>query len=276
MGLKNARRADRRKGRKSLQRDVIVEAINEEVEMQAKQDTETLKTIVVTNETLDQVKTLMLKTVSYRSKLMLDPKTDIKEWFPFIFIHSELVIFLCDVLAYSDILFRTECFSYSQIGFDFDARFPNVNSDGLLNNWITVKGRVREILEKQYKFVIKSSWPEDIEDFLALLKLMSATNRTTMAGIVGYNKAVEKLIVFQQVRNNDLVFERVFYFLTITFSLHILLFGKVGTAPKLMVSENRKHPFIIACGQSMNDITHFYFQVEKHLIPVSKHTAQHQ
>lgn len=42
-------------------------------------------------------------------------------------------------------------------------------------------------------------WPNHIEDFLALLKLMCATSKVNLGQIVGFNKAVERLICFERV-----------------------------------------------------------------------------
>lgn len=50
-----------------------------------------LKTTVVTDSNLAQIKEKMVETMAYRIKLMNDQRMDIKESFPFLFVSVELV-----------------------------------------------------------------------------------------------------------------------------------------------------------------------------------------
>lgn len=44
---------------------------------------------------------------------------------------------------------------------------------------------------------------------------------------------------------------------------------QTGTARKELIDEGNKSPYIIACGETQEMISHFFIDVDKHLIDVS-------
>lgn len=70
-----------------------------------------------------------------------------------------------------------------------------------LDQWPNLRKRLNYILNNQYKSSIQTLWPKDIQDILILLKLVhtKATGRN-LQSIVGFNKSIDKLIVFREVR----------------------------------------------------------------------------
>lgn len=92
VGLKNARRAERKKGRPSLPRTVVIDNLDEDEDEKAKQEMEHLKSLIVNDENMNEIKDLIVSTIPFRNKLMCDPKTNLKEWFPFFFTCVDLVI----------------------------------------------------------------------------------------------------------------------------------------------------------------------------------------
>lgn len=51
-------------------------------------------------------------------------------------------------------------------------------------------------------------------------------------------------------------------------SIDISFIRKIGTAPNQMMRRENDHPYIVAYGSSRENISRFYIEVEKHLIPV--------
>lgn len=50
-----------------------------------------LKCTVVNNDNMNQIRAKLIETMKYRSELMKDPKTDIRESFPYFFVSTDLV-----------------------------------------------------------------------------------------------------------------------------------------------------------------------------------------
>lgn len=141
IALKNSRRADRMRNRLSVPRTVIVETANEEDDAAAIESMNYLKALVVNDQNMDEIKQQLINTQAYRSKLMRDVDTDIKEEFPFFFADPKLVntshVFI------EDPKYQT---SHFQVLFDFIQRFPTARSDGLIEAWSKYNDSVRKIL----------------------------------------------------------------------------------------------------------------------------------
>lgn len=80
--------------------------------------------------------------------------------------------------------------------------FPVAKSDAFLQLWPKYELHLREILTQDYKLCVQTIWPKEIENILVLLKLFPAKSvgRNT-SNILSFNKAVDKLIIFHEVRN---------------------------------------------------------------------------
>lgn len=63
----------------------------EYTESDAKEDFEILKSTVVNDENIDMIQKKLVLTQNYRTQIMSNMKTDLKESFPYFFVRSELV-----------------------------------------------------------------------------------------------------------------------------------------------------------------------------------------
>lgn len=87
--------------------DRPVRDINDE-----KIDFDILKTVVISDETIDFVKEKIILTQSYRTQILSDMKVDLRESFPYFFVQPELVsvlFLLCSIPSISVIRFDRFC-----------------------------------------------------------------------------------------------------------------------------------------------------------------------
>lgn len=89
--------------------------------------------------------------------------------------------------------------------FEYEDRFKNVESQSFLENWKSYSIAIKELLETQYdSSVFVTTWPEDIENILALLKLFpsSKVGKNCLANRATFHRATSKLFVFRTVNIN--------------------------------------------------------------------------
>jgi hypothetical protein len=87
--------------------------------------------------------------------------------------------------------------------FDFAERFKDKSRGDLALFWLEHRDNLVNVLQVQYpskKFT--TDWPEEINDFFILIKLLPIVGRCA-PGVrrETFPKAIEKLVVFHAVRN---------------------------------------------------------------------------
>lgn len=90
-----------------------------------------------------------------------------------------------------------------QILLDFADAFKDVNTNILVDSWPTIRNDLKQILQQQYKSeAFHTEWPEEINDFLILLKLLPLKNvgKNVLASKDTFVNSVKKLIKFYDVR----------------------------------------------------------------------------
>lgn len=88
---------------------------------------------------------------------------------------------------------------FSQILSDFKVQFPKVNADGFTANWPKYAASINEVLTS-YRVDICTEWSEDIEQMLALFKLLPAkTGKNSKSSALPFCKVIEKFIVHSEV-----------------------------------------------------------------------------
>lgn len=103
-------------------------------------------------------------------------------------------------------------------------------------------------------------WPKEIQDLLILLKLVHPKASKNAMTVKAFNKAIDKLIIFRKVRIQIKNIMQTACVTTTFFQSDVPL-------DKLHEKSNR-HPYIIAVGDSMENITRYYIDLERHLMPV--------
>lgn len=84
---------------------------------------------------------------------------------------------------------------------DFRNRFDTSDHDALVDRWSEMVPVLKNILVDQFKVNLLNFWCNDICDILTLLRLMPLKNVGRNLGtVLSFNKAVDKLFVFRQVR----------------------------------------------------------------------------
>lgn len=84
-----------------------------------------------------------------------------------------------------------------QIGFDFDTRFPEVNTLAFKDYWESGSEKLESIFQRFYPaMTFHTQWPKEIERFAIFLRLFPAKNKSTSEV---FPKAIEKLITFKTV-----------------------------------------------------------------------------
>lgn len=61
---------------------------------------------------------------------------------------------------------------------DFELSHQEANANALLENWPQYSARLREICTHEPKYKFKSSWSQDIEDVLSLLKVLPSKGKS--------------------------------------------------------------------------------------------------
>lgn len=85
--------------------------------------------------------------------------------------------------------------------YDFTVHFPNANSDGLMNNWHDFGSNMKGVLSDSYNTNVNTGWPDDVEQILALLKILPAkAGRNTKSLVVPFIQAIDKLIIHSEVK----------------------------------------------------------------------------
>lgn len=78
--------------------------------------------------------------------------------------------------------------------------FPEVDSNALIAKWPNFGSNVKEILKEHYSTTVNTGWSENIEQMLALLKILPAKAGRNAGPVVPFVQAIDKLIVHSEVR----------------------------------------------------------------------------
>lgn len=78
--------------------------------------------------------------------------------------------------------------------------FPNADADGFLNMWPKYVPAIKDSLQRD-AIIVSTEWPDEIETFLALFKLLPAkSGKRTKSTVVSFNRVIEKFITHSEVR----------------------------------------------------------------------------
>lgn len=88
--LRNQRRVNKRKEAP----DALNQSINTLNESDAKQLIETMKLMIVNNDNMENFKSMLAKTLQYRTELLKIIDINLREFFPYFFVSHDLVIYL--------------------------------------------------------------------------------------------------------------------------------------------------------------------------------------
>lgn len=84
-----------------------------------------------------------------------------------------------------------------QIGFDFETRFPEVNTLAFKDYWESGSEKLDSIFQRFYPAIsFSTQWPKEIERLFIFLRLFPAKNKSTSEV---FSKAIEKFITFKTV-----------------------------------------------------------------------------
>lgn len=169
---------------------------------EAKDALEVLKSMLVTENNMDEFKRLLATTLEYRqSKLKSEEELDLQENFPYFFVSTDLV--RCKTLVQSMISFYSSRFYvYIQVSHDFLLRFPNAETNTFADWWENHSSRMMCVLKNHHKQTHHSLWPEQIHDLLVFFKLLPTKAKgSTLLSIHAFKKSISKLIIFRQVNS---------------------------------------------------------------------------
>lgn len=169
-------------------------------------DMDYLKSTIVNSENLDQIKDKMIGTMAHRIHIMKDHRMDIKESFPFLFASVDLVSlsainYLFSFFEQISVMRASFFLCFRQISFDFTQRFPHAKHNALVQNWKSISSVLHAHLKDHHKVKLITEWCEEIHDILVLLRLLPIkTVGRNLGTIASFERAVDKLFIFQEVR----------------------------------------------------------------------------
>lgn len=85
---------------------------------------------------------------------------------------------------------------FSKVLFDFTVQFPNADANGLLQKWEQYAPTIGKVLEME-KAVVSTGWNDDVEKFMALVKLLPA--KSGKSPVMPFIKVVERLMIHSEV-----------------------------------------------------------------------------
>lgn len=98
-------------------------------------------------------------------------------------------------------------YSSKQILYDFKVHFPQVDSDALMKNWPDFGSRIKEILSEHYRTTVSTGWPDNIEQALAIIKILPTKAGKHANSVVPFVQAIDKLIVHSEVKSINTIVE---------------------------------------------------------------------
>lgn len=141
---------------------------------------ESMKNMVVNNDTIDEIKEKLKTTREFRRKMLADKAIDLIENFQYFFVSLDLILF-----EYQD---RFACFEAA---------------DEFNKHWGKYSDSLDSLIKTQYECnAFYTNWSEDIEkSLLVVLKLFpsSKLGKNKLAKRETFHNATEKLIVFRPV-----------------------------------------------------------------------------
>lgn len=144
---------------------------------------EKMKTIPVKRDNMEELKQHLRTTREYRDELLKNKKLNLDEVCPYFFVQGDESIEL--------------------ILFEYVERFGHLKAErGLLSNWYKYSSVLEELIKTQFESqAFYSNWPEDVENFMVLLKLFPASRvgKKKLAQRETFHNASEKLIIFRKV-----------------------------------------------------------------------------
>lgn len=100
-----------------------------------------------------------------------------------------------------------------QISYEFSLQYPGILHDAFETSWQIFSQRVVDILKTHYKKSIIKDWSNEIIELLALYKMLPAkVTPNNMTTVEEFAKAVDKLIVFREVRMQYFFIYNMLYF----------------------------------------------------------------
>lgn len=89
-------------------------------------------------------------------------------------------------------------FLISKVDFDFTVHYPDANAGDLLQKWEKLATAIKAVLATE-NVTVATGWSEEIEQFLALMKLLPA--KSGKAPVLSFIRVVDRLIIHSEVSN---------------------------------------------------------------------------
>lgn len=87
-------------------------------------------------------------------------------------------------------------FLISKVKFDFTVHYPDADAEGLMQEWKKYAAAIKTVLVMD-NVSVSTGWDEEIEQFLALIKLLPAKRGTAPA--LSFIRAIDRLIIHFEV-----------------------------------------------------------------------------
>lgn len=84
----------------------------------------------------------------------------------------------------------------SKVLFDFTVHYPDSDAEGLLQKWKQYSTAIENVLVVE-KVSVSTGWNEEIDQFLALIKLLPA--KSGKAPVMSFIRVVERFIIHSEV-----------------------------------------------------------------------------
>lgn len=147
-------------------------------------------------------------------------------------------------------------------------RYPHVKKNDFEDAWNKLNVNAIEILHSHYGAKFSTPWSQDVAPILAMLKLLptkpTGKNVALMESL--FTKAANKLIVFREVClivfnfGNSIVVYYIPNWIFASFQTNCALENWEETA--------NHYPYIVAFGETKDNISHFYIEIEREFVDV--------
>lgn len=191
-----------------------------------------LKTVVVSDNNIDEIRNMLRLTCIGRDELVKNDSIDFLEHFPFFFARPNLVSIISKENSFWSHFFHlraSDCLcllqirrsfvdfnifsSYlifnshrSQILDDFEFKCKqyqtnSVNPNALLDIWPTLSEKLNKTLTQFYpKQSFETEWPEEIKNFLILIRLLPfKPGSRSIASAETFQNSIKRLLIFSKV-----------------------------------------------------------------------------
>lgn len=170
-------------------------------DVQINDDLKFLKTVVVSEKTTDTIKLKLSSTANHRKEVVKIENLDFLEHFPIFFTNPEFVSIALWKSCFS--VLNSNCLNvpiFKQISYDFAVQFSEADANGFMIEWPNKYGPdIKNMLNDCYGTKISTGWASDIEEILALLKILPA-KAGKKSPVVPFIKVIDKLIFHSEVR----------------------------------------------------------------------------